>query len=71
MKKKLVSYAKKVWKSRLAVGVITCGMSAAILAGSGLGAGTVIAGAMLSGVCAAALMMSIGFGVSKVTGLDI
>ena len=58
MKKKLVSYAKKVWKSRLAVGVITCGMSAAILAGSGLGAGTVIAGAMLSGVCAAALIIN-------------
>ena len=71
MKKKIVSYVKKVWKSRLAVGAITCGMSAAILAGDGLSAGTVIAGAVLSGVCAAALMMSIGLGVSKATGLDI
>ena len=71
MKKKLVSYAKKVWKSRLTVSVVTCGLSAAILAGSGLGAGIVISGAVLSGVCAAVLMMSIGFGVSKVIGLDI
>ena len=71
MKKKLVSYAKKIWKSRLAVGVITCGLSAAILAGSGLGAGAVISGAVLSGVCAAVLMTGFGLGVSKATGLDI